>query len=143
MATICIDLDGVVAGFKKEGQTYADVLPIPKAVEKLCGLKANGHRIILYTARHMKTCQGNVGMVVARVGNITLDWLKRHEIPFDEIYFGKPWADVYIDDNALRFHSWDDIADDGSNLPESNEKNSRQPQATPRMGATEVTDSPK
>lgn len=121
MATICIDLDGVVAGFKAPGQTYADVLPVPGAVEKVCSLKASGHRIILYTARHMNTCQGNVGMVIARVGEITLEWLRRHGIPYDEIYFGKPWADIYIDDNALRFHSWDQIAADGSNLPASHE----------------------
>jgi capsule biosynthesis phosphatase len=123
MATICVDLDGVVANFKTEGQTYADVQPLPGAVEKMRLLKAHGHRIILYSARHMKTCQGNVGLVLARVGGITLDWLKRHEVPYDEIYFGKPWADVYIDDNAFRFRSWEEIAGDGSNLPASNEKN--------------------
>jgi len=122
MATICIDLDGVVAGFKNDGQTYADVQPIPGAIEKLKGLRASGHRIILNTARHMKTCNGNVGMVVARVGHITLEWLRVHDVPYDEIYFGKPWADIYIDDNAYRFKSWDEIEPDGSNLPRSNEE---------------------
>jgi len=122
MSIICIDLDGDVASFKSDGQTYADVQPIPGAVEKLRNFRAHGHRIILYTARHMKTCEGNVGRVIAKVGGITLDWLSRHDIPYDEIYFGKPWADVYIDDNAFRFGSWDDISDDGSSLPVSSEK---------------------
>jgi capsule biosynthesis phosphatase len=121
MAVICIDLDGVIASFKEGGQTYADVQPIPGAVDKLKALKAHGHRIILCTARHMKTCEGNVGLVVARIGQITLDWLRRHEIPYDEIHFGKPWADVYIDDNAMRFRQWSEIEPDGSNLPISNE----------------------
>lgn len=121
MAVICIDLDGVIACFKEGNQTYEDVQPIPGAVEKLRGLKAHGHRIILYTARHMKTCEGNVGLIVARIGQITLEWLRRHEIPYDEIHFGKPWADVYIDDNAMRFRHWDEIEHDGSNLPMSNE----------------------
>jgi capsule biosynthesis phosphatase len=122
MLKICVDLDGVVAGFKREGDTYADVLPIPGAIEKLRAFKKHGNYVILYTARHMKSCQGNVGLVMARVGEITLDWLKRYEIPYDEIHFGKPWADVYIDDNAFRFSSWNDIAFDGSNLPQSSEK---------------------
>jgi len=122
MLKICIDLDGVVAGFKREGETYADVLPIPGAIEKLRSFKESGHHVILYTARHMKTCQGNLGLVTARVGGITLDWLKRHEIPYDEIYFGKPWADIYIDDNAFRFHSWSEIDADASKLPVSSEK---------------------
>ena len=43
-------------------------------------------------------------------------------MPFDELWFGKPHADVYIDDNAYRFTTWDQIADDGSNLPLSREK---------------------
>lgn len=119
---ICIDIDGVITGFKKGEQTYADVEPIPSAVQKIQALKANGHYIILFTARHMKTCNGDVGKVIARVGNMTLDWLEKHDVPYDEIHFGKPWADVYIDDNAFRFNTWDDISEDGRNLPVSNEK---------------------
>jgi len=122
---ICLDLDGVVCELKQEGQTYADVAPLPGAIAKIRQLKAAGHTVILHTARHMKTCQGNPGMVIARVGQITLDWLARHEIPYDEIHFGKPWAHVYIDDNALRFSSWDEILGDGSNLPRNHEESVR------------------
>ena len=118
---ICIDLDGVVGHLKSDIQTYADIKPIPGAVEKLQALRKAGHYIILLTARHMKTCQGNVGIVIAKQGKITLDWLERHGIEYDEIHFGKPHADIYIDDNALRFESWDKIAGDGSNLPKSAE----------------------
>ena len=70
----------------------------------------------------MKTCGGNVGQAVARQGATTFDWLKQHGIEFDEVYFGKPQADVYIDDNAVRFVGWDKIAADGSSLPESSEQ---------------------
>lgn len=119
---LCIDLDGVIADFKKENETYADVKPIPGAVEKLKELKQNGHYIIINTGRHMKTCEGNQGKVLARVGQITLDWLSKNEVPYDEIYFGKPIADVYIDDNGYRFSTWDEISGDGSNLPMSSEK---------------------
>ena len=118
---ICIDLDGVLCQLRKPGQTYADVEIVPGAVQKLRALRAAGHVIIIHTARHMKTCEGNVGLAIARIGATTLDWLARHEIEYDEIYFGKPWADVYLDDNALRFLSWEDIAGDGANLPVSAE----------------------
>jgi len=118
---LCIDLDGVVCELKKPGQNYSDVKPLPGAVEKLRELRKAGHYIILLTARHMKTCSGNVGMVIARQGKVTLDWLEKHRIEYDEIHFGKPHADLYIDDNALRFASWDQIAPDGDNLPCSTE----------------------
>jgi len=116
---ICIDLDGVVCELRQHGQTYADVQPVRGAVEKLRALRAAGHVVILHTARHMKTCDGNTGRVVAKIGQLTLDWLARHGVEYDEIYFGKPWADVYIDDNALRFESWSAIGNDGSGLPKS------------------------
>lgn len=119
---ICIDLDGVVCRLREPDQSYADLLPVPGAVEKLRAMRAAGHYLILYTARHMKTCGGNVGQVVARQGATTLDWLKQHGIEFDEFHFGKPHADVYIDDNAVRFEGWNKIAADGLSLPMSNER---------------------
>lgn len=117
---ICIDLDGVVCRLKEPGQSYADLEPVPGAVEALRALREQGHYIILYTARHMKTCAGNVGQVIARQGAITLDWLARHEIDYDEIYFGKPYAHLYIDDNAMRFLDWESI--DLEALPEHREQ---------------------
>jgi len=119
---ICLDLDGVICDFRRPGETYADVRPIPGAADRIRGLRAAGHHVIIQTARHMKTTGGNVGLVIARQGQTTLDWLDRNGIEFDEIHFGKPYADVYIDDNALRFQSWDDVAPDGMNLPMSSEK---------------------
>lgn len=118
---ICIDLDGVVCKLKQPGQSYADLDPVPGAVERLRSLRAAGWYIILATARHMKTCQGNPGLVIARQGKVTLDWLEKHQVEYDEIHFGKPHADVYLDDNAMRFTSWDQVQADGANLPRSSE----------------------
>ena len=121
MKTICVDLDGVIAELRTEGQSYSDVLPVDGAVAKLKNLKLSGNKIIIYTARHMKTTEANVGLVMAKMGKITLDWLQKYNVPYDEIYFGKPWADIYIDDNAYRFEGWALIAGDAHGLPESNE----------------------
>ncbi len=70
---ICVDLDGVICRLRQPGQPYAELKPMPGAVEKLRALRASGHYIIIYTARHMKTCEGNVGKVLARQGATTLD----------------------------------------------------------------------
>ena len=118
---ICIDLDGVIADFKNENDTYADVKPIEGAAKKIKALKNNGHYIIIYSARNMKTQDGNLGKVIANIGEITINWLHKNNIIYDEIYFGKPWADIYIDDNAIRFESWKKIEDDATNLPISSE----------------------
>ena len=118
---ICIDIDGVICELRKDNESYAELAPITGAVEKIKQLKSAGHTIILYTARRMKTHKANVGKVVADIGLITLNWLRENDIPYDEIFFGKPWADIYIDDNALRFENWLSINNDGSNLPKSQE----------------------
>jgi len=122
---ICIDLDGVISQLKQANETYGDVKPVDGASEKIKALKEAGHYIIILTARHMKTCEGNVGLVQKRVAAITLKWLEENDIPYDEIHFGKPWADIYIDDNAYRFINWNEINDDASNLPQSHEKSIR------------------
>lgn len=119
---ICIDLDGVICNLKKDGQTYEELEPVTGAQEKLNELKQNGHYIIINTARHMKTCSGNLGAVNARISLITLKWLEKFNIQYDEIYFGKPYADIYIDDNAFRFTEWETVSGDGSSLPLSKEK---------------------
>lgn len=108
---LCIDIDGTLCEIRQENQTYAEVQPLPGAVEKLRTLRQAGHYIILATARHMKTCDANVGMVIARQGKILLQWLEDHQIEYDEIWFGKPNADIYIDDRGYRFNgNWHDIS---------------------------------
>ncbi|MDA8998144.1 capsular biosynthesis protein [Gammaproteobacteria bacterium] len=118
---ICIDIDGVICQLKLEGQTYEELLPVEGAAEKISSLRRSGHYIILNTARHMKTCEGNTGKVLKRISLITLQWLDKHDVEYDEIYFGKPWANIYIDDNAYRFTSWDSIDNSGEFLPHSTE----------------------
>ncbi len=122
---ICIDLDGVICQLKKTEETYNDLFPVDGAIEKIKSLKKEGHYIIIYTARRMKTHSANTAKVIADIGKTTLDWLAKYEIPYDEIMFGKPWADIYIDDNAFRFTSWDEISSDGASLPMSHEKKVR------------------
>lgn len=119
---ICIDIDGVLCTLRRPEETYAQVQPLPGAVEHLLSLRAAGHYIILNTARHMATCNSNVGLVIARQGKTLIDWLGENGFVYDELWFGKPHADVYIDDNAYRFEGWDKISADGSSLPLSEEK---------------------
>ena len=109
---ILIDLDGVICPIKQPGQSYADLEPLPGAVERIRELRAAGHYIIIHTARNMATWKGNVGKVMQNIGKITLDWLERYGIGYDEIYFGKPNAQVYIDDRAIRFSGWEEITEE-------------------------------
>ena len=108
---IVIDLDGTICPIRQEGEFYADLLPHEGAADKLKELKKNGHYLIIQTARNMATCQSNVGKVMKNIGLITLEWLQKHDIQYDEIFFGKPNGDLYIDDRALRYSDWDSITE--------------------------------
>ena len=49
----------------------------------------------------MVSSNNNIGQVMKNVGNITLESLKKLNIYYDEIHFGKPYGDLYIDDKAF------------------------------------------
>jgi len=98
---ICFDLDNTLVSFPKIKDDYTSVEPIQKNIILLKYLKKFNHTIIIYTARRMKTHKSNIGKVLCDIGKITFDTLEKFDIPFDEIFFGKPLADVYIDDLAL------------------------------------------
>lgn len=105
---VCVDLDGTICELSPDGD-YARVRPLPGAREGLEELKRRGAHIIIYTARRMRTHDGDLAKVCAEIGDLTRWWLRRHAIPYDEIVFGKPYAHVYIDDLAHRFESWDGL----------------------------------
>jgi capsule biosynthesis phosphatase len=98
---ICFDLDNTIFKYRTAEQSYAECDVIEKNVFLLKKLKADGHTIILHTARGMKTHESNVGRSMKANGMDTFASLEKHSIPYDELYFGKPHADLYIDDRAF------------------------------------------
>ena len=101
---VCFDIDNTLFQYNKQRQvtqSYKECEPIPKIIYLLKKLHQQGHTIILYTARGMKSASGNQGKTMKVVAKDTFELLEAHDIPFDEIYFGKPNADIYIDDKAF------------------------------------------
>jgi capsule biosynthesis phosphatase len=98
---ICFDLDNTLVSYPTITGDYSTVKPIAHNLSLLKRLKNDGHEIIIYTARRMKTHGGNVGKVIKDIAGITIDTLERLNIEYDELIFGKPIADIYIDDRAI------------------------------------------
>lgn len=105
----CFDLDGTLCTIKQPNETYTDVKPIQFMIDIVNMLHNNGHTIIIQTARNMKTQGGNVGAVIQNVGIDTLNWLQKYNVQYNEIYFGKPYAHVYVDDLALNINDLENI----------------------------------
>jgi len=98
---VCFDLDNTLVTYPRIPNDYTTVAPIAPMIELARSLHDDGHTVIVYTARRMKTHGGNIGAVIKDIGNITFDTLKKFDIPYDELIFGKPIADIYIDDRAV------------------------------------------
>jgi capsule biosynthesis phosphatase len=103
----CFDLDKILVTSPLIDNDYSTVKPINKNIEYLNFLKNLGHYIIIYTSRGMKQYNGNTGLVMKEISNITFETLEKFGILYDEIYFGKPYADFYIDD--LSINAYEDL----------------------------------
>jgi len=102
---VVIDVDGTLADRREPGQSYADVDVQPSVAHRVRSLKDQGYWIILYTSRNMRTYGGNIGQIMCHTAPVLVEWLVRHEIPYDELHFGKPWCGhdgFYVDDRAIR-----------------------------------------
>jgi len=98
---IVVDIDGTLTHIKYPGEKYGELAPYPHIREWLQRMKREGHTIVIYTSRRMKTHGGNVGRVLAESGGDLLAWLKTNDIPCDELYLGKPFGDIILDDMAV------------------------------------------
>ena len=102
---IVFDIDGTLCEELKPKQSYLDAAVNEPMVEKLKEYKKNGYYIILNTSRNMRSYEGNVGRINANTAKVLFQWLEMHDIPFDEIHYGKPWCGhngFYVDDKAVR-----------------------------------------
>lgn len=104
---ICFDLDNTLVTHPEIAGDYTTVKPIDQNIRYAQFLHNIGCTVIIYTARRMKTHQGNVGSIIADVGKTTFETIEKYDIPCDELYFGKPYAHAYIDD--LAYNAFDDF----------------------------------
>ncbi|PKZ68381.1 capsular biosynthesis protein [Moraxella osloensis] len=103
MKRLIFDLDDTLC--TTQNGDYANAQPITEVVEKLKEYHRQGFTIIINTSRNMRTYQGNIGAINKNTLPIIIDWLRRHDIPYDELYVGKPWCGFegfYVDDKAIR-----------------------------------------
>jgi len=102
--TLVVDIDGTLCG-PPVNNSYSKCEKYDETTQKLREENDCGTYIILYTSRNMRTFSGNIGLI-NKYTSVTLNqWLKDNNIPFDELYFGKPWGEGYlnyIDDKLIK-----------------------------------------
>jgi len=100
---LIVDLDGTLT--VESDLPYAAKEANITLVEKLREYKNEGFTIVIFSSRNMRTHAGNLGMMNVHTLPGILEWLKLHDVPFDEVVIGKPWCGhdgFYIDNRAVR-----------------------------------------
>lgn len=104
MKRIVIDLDETIS-IRPTNGNYENAVPKLDVIEKLRLYKNLGYKICVFTARNMRTYNGNLGLINKHTLPVIHQWLDEHRVPFDEILIGKPWCGeggFYVDDRAVR-----------------------------------------
>jgi capsule biosynthesis phosphatase len=103
MKKLIVDLDGTLT--QANTNNYKEVLPRNDVIDQVRNYKEMGFKIVISTARNMRTYEGNVGKINIHTLPVIVEWLDRYHVPYDEILIGKPWCGYegfYIDDRAIR-----------------------------------------
>ena len=95
--TFCFDIDRTLCEAVNCVDEYAIVAPKKDMIDFVNQLFNEGNIVLLYTGRHSQQLL------------VTQAWLKKHNVNHHHLFFGKPVADVYIDDLAVRYTNLDKI----------------------------------
>lgn len=99
------DIDGTICPIKTKEQRYEDIIPYSNVVDRIRYYHERGAKIVLYTSRNMNSYKGNIGLINKYTAETLHEWLKKWNIPYDEIVFGKVWPGhkgFYVDDRTVR-----------------------------------------
>lgn len=101
---VIIDVDDTIS-VTDFSVPYSRRKPKTDVIKKLQEYKEKGFEIVIHTGRQMKTYEGNVGKINIFTLPTLLAWLKKHKVPFDEVYIGRPWCGAegfYVCDATVR-----------------------------------------
>lgn len=101
---LIVDVDNTLT-IHESSKLYSEKTPNRELIRKLNEYRNNGFEIILFTARNMYTHQGDLSKINVHTAPVLTDWLRRNNVPYDGLIFGKPWCGeggFYIDDKAIR-----------------------------------------
>lgn len=105
--TLVIDIDNTICK-KDNNSCYSKAIPIKNVCNAIRKANSEGIYIVLFTSRNMRTFNGSIGLINKITSPVLLKWLSDNDIPYDEIYFGKPWGNSvsYIDDKFLNIEDF-------------------------------------
>jgi len=96
---LVFDIDDTICNNKN--RDYENAIPFKDVIRKINKLHKQGAKITLYTSRGMVSCNGDLEKIIKKNKAILEKWLEKNKVEYDELMFGKPLGDMYIDDKAI------------------------------------------
>lgn len=96
--TFVIDIDDTIC--YTYNRDFNNSEPNRKVINKINKLYQEGWKIILYTARGDNSCK-TLEEKELKYKIITKNWLKKNNVQYNELVFGKMNADYYVDDKNM------------------------------------------
>ena len=97
--TYVFDIDGTLCSLTNNDYNMAS--PFKNRIKKVNKLYAEGHTIVLYTARGMGRFDGNRWKCHNEFFFFTEKQLKGWGVRYHKLIMGKPSGDYYIDDKGI------------------------------------------
>ena len=88
---ILLDLDNTLA-ISHCDKEYSELIFDKQILDSMLLAKKKGYKIKIHTSRNMRSFNGDQKKIKEYTLPIIVDWLKKHNIPYDEIIIGKQWC---------------------------------------------------
>tara|TARA_B100001741_G_scaffold293086_1_gene274451 strand:+ start:263 stop:607 length:345 start_codon:yes stop_codon:yes gene_type:complete len=98
----CFDIDNTIC--RTRGRDYKLAKPNKKVIEIINQLFESGHTIKIFTARYMGRNNENIKKAKKQGYKFTFRQLKKWNLKFHTLIFGKPTFDFLIDDRSIDFN---------------------------------------
>ncbi len=125
--TYILDIDGTLCNSTPVDGTvdYRYASPIHPMIDKVNELFALGHHITLFTARNMRTYEGNLDLINKFTRPVLEEWLLDNGVRYTELIMGKPWGPdvVYVDDRQLTMNQFLSVQHNIDSITEAFNKN--------------------
>jgi len=113
---IVFDLDDTICYPNHESKDtetkYGQAKPNIEIIDRMNRLSVDNFYIIIHSARRMLTHDGDIDKIHRDVWDVTVRWLNLWNVPYDELVFGKPYANTYyVDDKAMNLNDFKEWVD--------------------------------
>lgn len=98
---LCFDLDNTICTTKKNFYNFSK--PKKKIIKMINDLYDEGYHIKIFTARYMGRSNDSVFKAKKSGFEFTKKQLKKWNLKYHKLIFGKPSYDIFVDDKAFGF----------------------------------------